>query len=369
MHKKDSTRLSSSTTRVALYSSAFLLFVGVIAFGYQKPSSHGSQASTVSALSTVQTTDPSEAPTVDEIVANDVAASLSEQANLPVATNIANTTVSLSAKSQLAQTNDAVTSKPQIVQANSNGRTIQTYKVQAGDTTTSVAERFSITPDTLRWANNLQGDALEPGRELKVLPVNGVLHTVAGGDTVASIAGKYSSSEARITLFNDLDLSTPVAGQQLVIPDGVLPENERPGYRAPVAARAQNQNYGGGTGQRLGLNVRATAGNKYAAGNCTWYVFERRVQLGRPIGSYWGNANTWSFSARAAGFNVNNVPAQGAILVDTAGYFGHVALVEGVAANGDVTLTEMNNMAYGGFNIVNSRTISAGQAAAYQYIH
>ncbi len=43
--------------------------------------------------------------------------------------------------------------------------------------------------------------------------------------------------------------------------------------------------------------------------NCTWYVYERRLQLGRPISSFWGNANTWATSARAAGFVVNNTPA------------------------------------------------------------
>jgi surface antigen len=59
----------------------------------------------------------------------------------------------------------------------------------------------------------------------------------------------------------------------------------------------------------------------------------------------------------------------GAVLVDQAGYFGHVAVVERVMGNGDVVVSEMNNYAYGGFNIVNQRTISAGQAGAYLYIH
>ncbi len=91
--------------------------------------------------------------------------------------------------------------------------------------------------------------------------------------------------------------------------------------------------------------------------------------MGRPVGSFWGNANTWASSARSAGYAVNRTPAAGAVLVDQAGYFGHVAVVERVLPNGDVYITEMNNYAYGGFNIVNDRTISAGQASAYWYIH
>ncbi len=62
------------------------------------------------------------------------------------------------------------------------------------------------------------------------------------------------------------------------------------------------------------------------------------------------------------------MPTAGSILVDQAGYFGHVAVVERVLGNGDIVITEMNNYAYGGYNIVNDRTISAGQASAYQYI-
>ena len=91
--------------------------------------------------------------------------------------------------------------------------------------------------------------------------------------------------------------------------------------------------------------------------------------MGRPVGSFWGNANTWASNARAAGFAVNRTPAAGAVLTDQTGYFGHVGVVERVLENGDVVITEMNNYAYGGYNIVNSRTISAGQAGAYTYIH
>jgi putative secretory antigen len=109
--------------------------------------------------------------------------------------------------------------------------------------------------------------------------------------------------------------------------------------------------------------LTASVGNRYAAGNCTWYAYERRLQLGRPIGSFWGNANTWATSARAAGFVVNNTPAPGAIFQTTAGYYGHVGIVERVE-NGVVYVSDMN---YAGYGIITHRTLNG--AGGYLYIH
>ncbi|ARJ50445.1 CHAP domain-containing protein [Staphylococcus lutrae] len=104
--------------------------------------------------------------------------------------------------------------------------------------------------------------------------------------------------------------------------------------------------------------------NLYTVGQCTYYVFDR---VGGSIGSTWGNANNWANAAAAAGYTVNNRPAAGAILQTTQGPFGHVAYVESVNSNGSITVSEMN---YGfGPGVVTSRTISASEAASYNYIH
>jgi N-acetylmuramoyl-L-alanine amidase len=357
-----------SAGKIAAYASSFLLLIAVVAIGYQSPQKASSQV----AITTSQTDSNSSddvAPSVDELVATDVAADLASRANMPVATNIANASISLAAKSELAQTDTSAITKPQIIQPNNTRTEVTVYIATSGDTVPSIAKKFDLTADTVRWANGISGDAVEPGRKIKILPQSGILYKVESGDTVESIASKYNADASRITLVNDLDLGGLTKGKQILIPDGVKPAP------APVVAPVvtpgspSSNSYDGASGSVVNSNVYASAGNRYAYGNCTWYVYERRAQLGKPVGSFWGNANTWASSARMAGYTVNNTPAAGAILTDQAGYYGHVAVVERVMPNGDVYITEMNNYAYGGFNIVNDRTISAGQAAAYLYIH
>ncbi|WP_281198008.1 CHAP domain-containing protein [Staphylococcus schleiferi] len=107
-----------------------------------------------------------------------------------------------------------------------------------------------------------------------------------------------------------------------------------------------------------------SAGNLYTAGQCTWYVYDK---VGGKIGLTWGNANNWASSASAAGFKVDHNPEKGAILQSNDGPFGHVAYVESVNNDGSVTVSEMNYN--GGPFSVSSRTISASEAASYNYIH
>ncbi|MBJ8260293.1 CHAP domain-containing protein [Staphylococcus pseudintermedius] len=107
-----------------------------------------------------------------------------------------------------------------------------------------------------------------------------------------------------------------------------------------------------------------SSANLYTVGQCTYYVFDR---VGGTIGSTWGNASNWASAAAAASYTVNNRPSAGAILQTTQGAFGHVAYVESVGSDGSIRVSEMN---YGyGPGVVTSRTISASQAASYNYIH
>ncbi|MFO0971641.1 MAG: CHAP domain-containing protein [Candidatus Saccharimonadales bacterium] len=99
----------------------------------------------------------------------------------------------------------------------------------------------------------------------------------------------------------------------------------------------------------------SSAGNTYIPGYCTWYAKNRRPDLPNRL----GNASTWVSNAAAQGFATGSTPKAGAI-----GQQGnHVVYVEGVNADGSVTVSEMN---YRGLFIISSRTVPA---TTFRYIY
>lgn len=124
-----------------------------------------------------------------------------------------------------------------------------TYAVAAGDTLSTIAQKFGVSVDTIKWANDLKRDSLSIGQELKVPPVTGIVHKVKEGETVQSIAKRYKTESQKIVNFPfndfaDLDTFALNVGQTLVVPDGVQPE-------APRLAGPLPPVFAGGTGQFL----------------------------------------------------------------------------------------------------------------------
>ena len=363
-------RVKSST--VAIYTSVFALLVAVIAIGYRAPEMDATAASAAPVANSA--TNTNDRPAVNDVVANDIAASVAAASNLAIAPNVAERAVSTRVQTQYAASDvTSSISKPTIVQLSTASRNITQYPVVAGDTVDSVAAKFGISVETVKWANNLTANTLAAGSTLEILPRDGIVYTVKAGDTVQSLADKYKADGSLITTYNDLEISGLTAGLKIVIPGAQLPTTERPGYVAPRAAAYST----GGTyitGYSSGFSNGSTWFIKrgtpnmgsYAFGNCTAYAFDRRAELGKPIGQRWGNAGSWATNARSAGFTVNRTPSAGAVIQDS----GHVAIVEEVLPNGDLRLSEMNaRVSGGGFNIVSGRNLPAGQVGQYYYIH
>jgi murein DD-endopeptidase MepM/ murein hydrolase activator NlpD len=103
------------------------------------------------------------------------------------------------------------------------------YRVQDGDTVSSIALKFGVSIDTIVWENNLKSVGnLKPQQILRILPVTGVKYKVSRGETIYSIAKKFQVDAQNIidypfNAFADDEKFSLLAGQDLVIPDGVKP--------------------------------------------------------------------------------------------------------------------------------------------------
>ncbi|MBP8591566.1 M23 family metallopeptidase [Candidatus Shapirobacteria bacterium] len=104
------------------------------------------------------------------------------------------------------------------------------YTVVEGDTVSSIAQKFDVSLDTIRWANDLKSiDDIKPGQVLRILPVSGVLHTVRRGETVYSLAKTYGVSAQVIVdfpfnTFADDETFSLAVGQELIVPGGSMPK-------------------------------------------------------------------------------------------------------------------------------------------------
>jgi murein DD-endopeptidase MepM/ murein hydrolase activator NlpD len=114
------------------------------------------------------------------------------------------------------------------------------HEVEEGDTISSIAKKYGVTQETVKWANDLTDvNTVKPGQTLKILPVSGVAVTVKSGETVDSLAKKYQADAQAIVDFpfndvpDDFKLSS---GQDLIIPDGQPPE-----VKAPPKPKVQPQ--------------------------------------------------------------------------------------------------------------------------------
>jgi len=301
---------------------------------------------------------------VDEVTEVGIVASVAEQANLPVAIYAANTAASAEFQANSVQKAGPALIKPEIASLDGGRQGVKLYVVQSGETIDQLADANNISKQTIKWANNMIGDSLSAGQEIYILPVDGVYYTVKAGDTYDSLVTRYGSNQGQIMAVNNLELSGLQTGAKIIIPDGVLPETERPGYKPPVIV------------QRPVFNQTVYAGNKYAPGWCTWYAYNRFAQLngGRTVGSNWGNARTWDTAARSSGaYTVTSgVPMAGAIFQTKKGWAGHVGVVESINYNEDGSIASINVSDMNGINhclwCVGSDTWTAETYSKYTYI-
>lgn len=108
------------------------------------------------------------------------------------------------------------------------------YTVKEGDTLSSIAAKFDLSIESVKWANpSINWQKVKPGVVVSIPPVTGVVYKVKPGDTVYSIAKKFETDAQGIVdfpmnTFSDDETFALVAGQTLVVPDGVMPDEVAP---------------------------------------------------------------------------------------------------------------------------------------------
>ncbi len=106
------------------------------------------------------------------------------------------------------------------------------YKVKKGDTLSEIAEKFDISVNTIRWANNISGQKIRIGQKLDILPVTGIRHTVRKGDNLIKIARRYDARLKDILVFNGISKKDILKqGEIIYIPNGII-KKSRPRSRS-----------------------------------------------------------------------------------------------------------------------------------------
>ena len=300
----------------------------IFAFVAQKPETTINSTPVFSA----QNADEAATNPLDELSSADIAVHVARAARLPEATNVTNLADTVNAQLTLTSNDDIIASKPQIIAtALPSRRDIKTYIVQKGDTVSSIAEKFGITSDTVRWSNDLASNNVRVGSTLYISPVDGIVYTVTGTDTSGGIASRYQANKEKLIVINDLESGGLPVGQKIIIPDGVLPTANTV---ATSSYNAFSSGFAFGSSPIYGYNG-------YDPGWCTWYAAS---QVGVP--SNWGNANTWDDYAPSSKWTVSSRPKVGAVAQTDAGWAGHVGVVEAVSADGKmIKYSDMNGLA------------------------
>jgi hypothetical protein len=238
------------------------------------------------------------------------------------------------------------------------------HTVVVGDTVAGVARGQGIPQEAVRWSNlgQLARAGSEPalGSDLLLPPVAGIAMVSHQGDTIANLADRFHVDAPAIVDFNRLRFAPddPLpTGLEMVVPGGHGPD------LAPASTLSRptvSFHVGGYVILGPGARVPVAAGNNFAFGNCTYYVYNRRQV------TWQGDAWAWYGNAQRRGFATGPAPRPGSIMVTWESGYGHVAYVESVNADGSWVVSEMNFVA---FNTVDRRLIRPGGVPLIGFIY
>ncbi len=232
------------------------------------------------------------------------------------------------------------------------------HTTEGGETISSIAQKYNVSVNSVKWSNNLSSDTIKPGWFLVIPPYNGIVYKITDSNTtVPDLAKLYNVSVDSIINGNGLGSpdQMPEVGQFLIIKDGkVTPPpapkaSAKPGAKTSVTATNR-------------LVIGKGEAHSFPPGYCTYYAAKQYGGV-----KFGGNANKWLKNAKAMGYATGSTPRKGAIVQTTESRVGHVAYVTGVSADGSsFTVSEMN---YAGWNKVSTRSLSTNSKVVIGFIY
>lgn len=102
--------------------------------------------------------------------------------------------------------------------------TFQTYKVQSGDSISSITKKFGLSNiSTLIAVNDIENvRKLREGQKLKIPSIDGLFYTVQNGNTLQGLSSKYNVTLEDLLDVNELETSELSVGQVIFIPGAKL---------------------------------------------------------------------------------------------------------------------------------------------------
>jgi len=116
---------------------------------------------------------------------------------------------------------------PQTFEGKRPHHEFQTYTVERGDTPSGIALQYGIKTETLLGGNpflSQESSLMQPGMELTILPLDGVLHDVQPGDTLESLSENYGIPVEDIIAYAPNNLEFPYRlypDTQILVPGAI----------------------------------------------------------------------------------------------------------------------------------------------------